>query len=114
MHDKMVLGNNLVYSMDCKKTQINNNLLVVGTTGCGKTMSVTEPNLLATKNASIVTTFAKRRLVDAYIGLFKERGYETIDINFANPEASAAGYDPMDYVRSYNDISYLANLYIYI
>lgn len=109
MHDKMVLGDNLVYSMDCKKTQINNNLLVVGTTGCGKTMSVTEPNLLATKNASIVTTFAKRRLVDAYIGLFKERGYETIDINFANPEASAAGYDPMDYVRGYNDVSYLAH-----
>lgn len=50
MHDKMVLGENLVYPMDCKKTQINNNLLGVGTTGCGKTMSVTEPNLLATKN----------------------------------------------------------------
>lgn len=42
----MVLGEDLVYAMDCKKTQINSNLLVVGITGCGKTMSVTEPNLL--------------------------------------------------------------------
>ena len=66
MNDEMVVGKDLVYTMDCRKTMINNNLLVVGTSGCGKTVSITEPNLLATRRSSVVATFTKKKLVKDY------------------------------------------------
>lgn len=41
--DRIVLGENAAYDSDCSKTHINNNVLVVGGSGCGKTVSIIEP-----------------------------------------------------------------------
>ena len=40
MADKVILGENCVYSSDCEKTGLNNNILVCGSSGCGKPMSI--------------------------------------------------------------------------
>ena len=37
---KMILAENQEYSLDCYETQLNNNVLVVGTTGAGKTSAL--------------------------------------------------------------------------
>lgn len=107
-YDKMILGNDFSVTMDCDITQTNNNVIVVGTSGCGKSMSITETNLLYTEETSVVASFAKRARGEKYIRLFANRGYEVIDLNFADPLHSAMGYDPMDYITSYDDISFLA------
>lgn len=108
MADIVILGENCAYSSDCEKTGLNNNILVCGSSGCGKTMSISEPRLLATSNSSLVATVTKRRIVNKYKSLFIERGYDVQDLDFVSPQRGDIGYDPLDYVSSYQDITYLA------
>lgn len=108
MADKIILGENCVYSSDCEKTGLNNNILVCGSSGCGKTMSVSEPRLISTTNSSLVATVTKRRIINKYKSLFTERSYDVQDLDFVNPQRGDIGYDPLDYVSSYQDITYLA------
>ncbi len=106
--DKMILGENAVYSTDCSKTGLNNNTVVCGCSGCGKTMSVLEPRLLETFNSNLIVTVTKRRIVDKYKQVFKQRGYAVEDLNFIHPSESNIAYDPLYYVKSYSDIKFLA------
>lgn len=108
MTDNVILAENCIYSTDSSKTGLNNNILVCGTSGCGKTMSVAEPRLLETKNGSLIITLTKRRLVKKYWNLFKMRGYNVWDLNFANPDQSLISYDPIKYIKSHQDITFLA------
>lgn len=108
MTDNVILAENCIYSTDASKTGLNNNILVCGTSGCGKTMSVAEPRLLETKNGSLIITLTKRRLVKKYWNLFKMRGYNVWDLNFANPDQSLVSYDPIKYIKSHQDITFLA------
>ena len=61
--DKVVLGEGCVYSTDSNVTGINNNILVVGGSGSGKTVSIAEAFLLESYNRNIITTVTKRRIV---------------------------------------------------
>ena len=51
--DKVVLGEGCVYSTDSNVTGINNNILVVGGSGSGKTVSIAEAFLLESYNRNI-------------------------------------------------------------
>ena len=42
----LILGQDQYYSLDTHQTNVNNNVLVVGTSGAGKTRSIVVPNLL--------------------------------------------------------------------
>lgn len=106
--DKIILGKNEVYSTDCSKTGLNNNVIVCGGSGSGKTMSVTEPMFLEAHNTSIIATVTKRRIVEKYSPMFAERGYVVEDLNFIHPEFSTVSYDPMMYIQSSADITFLA------
>ena len=106
--EKVILGENCCYSADSNETGLNNNVIVCGGSGSGKTMSVSEPRLLETKTSSIIATVTKRRIVNKYMPLFKKRGYEIMDLNFVNPLESSCAYDPLEYVGSYSDITFLA------
>ena len=106
----MILGDggDCIFSTDCNMTGINNNVLVVGGSGSGKTMSVAEPALLEARNRSLITTVTKRRIVSKYAPLLKERGYDIWDLDFTNPQRGNIGYDPMDYIGGFEDITFLA------
>lgn len=39
----MILGQDQYYSLNCYETKVNNNVLVVGTSGAGKTRSIVTP-----------------------------------------------------------------------
>jgi len=106
--DRVILGEKCIYSTDSNETGINNNVVVCGGSGSGKTVSVSEPRLLETHNSSIVATVTKRRIVHKYTELFRQRGYEVMDLNFVSPSDSNICYDPMAYVNSYTDITFLA------
>jgi len=108
MTDNVILAENCIYSTDSNKTGVNNNILVCGTSGCGKTMSVAEPRLLETKNGSLIIALTKRRLVNKYWELFEKRGYNVWDLNFANPDKSQISYDPVKFIKSHQDITFLA------
>lgn len=106
--DRIILGQDCIYSSNCKETQLNNNILVVGGSGSGKTMSILEPRLLESKNSSLVITLSKRALVKRYKTLFERRGYQVLDLNFVEPDKSLIAYDPLVHIQSYRDIIFLA------
>ena len=70
--EKVILGENCCYSADSNETGLNNNVIVCGGSGSGKTMSVSEPRLLETKTSSMIATVTKRRIVNKYMLLFKK------------------------------------------
>ncbi len=106
--DRMILGENVIYSTDCNATGLNNNVLVCGASGCGKTMSILEPRLLETQHSSLIATVTKRKIVNKYKSVFESRGYVVEDLNFINPTESSVAFDPLQYVSSYSDITFLA------
>lgn len=106
--DKMILGDGVEFSTDCSKTGLNNNVIVCASSGGGKTVSILEPRLLETYHSSLAVTVTKRRLVEKYKPVFKERGYVVQDLNFVNPTESDVCYDPLAYVHSHADICFLA------
>lgn len=106
--DRMILGENAIYSTDCGATGLNNNVIVCGSSGCGKTMSISEPRLLETFNSSLIATVTKRRIVNKYKPMLEQRGYIVEDLNFIDPTKSSVSYDPLKYVKSYQDITFLA------
>ena len=108
--DRIILGdgNKCIFSTDSEETQLNNNVIICGSSGSGKTMSITEMRLLETFNSSLVVNLSKRKLVSKYTPLFKERGYKVLDLNFTNPDKSDISYDPLTYVKNYMDITFLA------
>lgn len=106
--EQVILGQNCIYSTDCEETGLNNNVLGIGGSGSGKTMSLTEPRLLQTTKTSLIVTLTKRRIVPKYTPLFRKRGYTILDLNFVSPSQSNCSYDPLAYVNSYADITFLA------
>lgn len=108
--DVLILGadERAAFTTDTQYTQLNNNVFVAGGSGSGKTYSIIEPRLLNTFNSNLFVTVSKRRIVDKYKAIFKERGYNTYDINFISPDASPTGWDPLDFIASYSDIRHLS------
>lgn len=108
--DRVILGDGpeCEFSTDTEETGINNNVLVVGGSGSGKTLSIAEPFLLESFHRSIITTVTKRRIVNKYTPLLKRRGYHVWDLDFVHPERGNTAYDPLDFIRNYQDITFLA------
>lgn len=108
MAETLILGNGYSITTDSAVTQLNNNILVVGPSGSGKTMSYAEMCLLKTNSSSLIVTLSKRRLVNKYLSYYRHKGYQVYDLNLAEPDQSNISYDPMYYVKSTADITYLA------
>lgn len=106
--DKIILGKGAEYSSDCFETQLNNNIIVCGSSGCGKTRSISEVRLLETWNSSIVATMSKKRLADEYVPVFKKRGYKVMTIDFSTPKKSKYCFDPLKFIHSAADVTMTA------
>ena len=79
--DRLILGDgeNCIFSSDSKETGLNNNILVIGTSGCGKTVSILEPRILETFNKSLIAIVTKRRIVKKYSVVMRKRRYVVWD-----------------------------------
>lgn len=108
--DRVILGAGpeCVFSTDTAVTGTNNNILVVGGSGSGKTLSIAEPFILESFTRSIVTTVTKKRIVHKYSSLLKDRGYIVWDLDFVHPEKGNIAYDPLDFISNYSDITFVA------
>jgi type IV secretory pathway TraG/TraD family ATPase VirD4 len=106
------LAEGCVYPTSLEKTGINANEIIVGPTRSGKTTSVIEPKLLHTFEGSLIVNVTKRSLVDKYAPIFRDRGYQVLDLNLAEPEKSNVSYDPFEYVHSDKDIIKLAETFV--
>lgn len=107
----LVLGANNYYSMDGKKTHINNNVLVVGRSGSGKTRYLVKPNLLQL-NGSYVVSDTKGQLYKEFKDYFEASGYEVLHMDFIHPERSTH-YNPIAKIRNTQDIRKVAHSLIY-
>ena len=107
----LILGQNQFYSLNCYETQLNNNVLVVGTSGSGKTRSIVTPNLLQATGSYVVSD-PKGNLYRKYKAYLKKQGYIVKKLDFTDPEHSAH-YNFFHYIHSTQDIVKIAHMLIY-
>lgn len=100
-----VLENNRLLSRHVqisKKGLSNNNTIVIGSPGTGKSTGIVIPNLL-TASASYVVLDVKGELLDGYGNYLKEKGYRIKALNLKIMERSNQ-YNPFSYIRTEEDI----------
>lgn len=97
-----VLSENVKISINTRKTRINNNVLVIGGAGSGKTLFLVKPNLMQ-MNTSFIVTDPKGEILRNCGGFLKAHGYRVITFNMIEMDKSNC-YNPFDYIRSETDI----------
>lgn len=107
VRDSRILADNVTVSNDTWKTRLNNNDLVIGGTGAGKTRGYIRPNIERSMNESIVVADTKGNLYDLYKDLLRKRGYRVYNIDFKNIGETEVGYNPLDYIRKNSAGRYL-------
>lgn len=107
----MILGQDQYYSLNSHETKLNNNVLVVGTSGSGKTRSIVIPNLLQA-TGSYVLCDPKGNLYKKYKRYLEEQGYVVKKLDFTDPKNSAH-YNFFRYINSTQDIVKISHMLIY-
>ena len=102
----MILPDGKYYSLNDRKTYLNNNVLVVGTTGAAKTRTMVTPNLLEAYSSYVVTD-PKGNLYRKWGGEMEKKGYRVVRLSFIHPEYSAH-YNPLMYLHTSQDIQTIA------
>lgn len=93
-----ILAENVLVSNDTHKTRINNNDLIIGPSGAGKTRGYVRPNILQA-NESMIIADTKGNLRRELGPALCKKGYKVLDIDFTNLGKSPTGYNPLDFVR---------------
>lgn len=106
--DMMILGKDCYYSMDSYKTFLNNNVLVVGASGAGKTRSIVTPNLLQASGSYIISD-PKGNLHRKYGDYLKSKGYVVKCLNFTDPSQSCH-YNFFHYIKGTQDVLKAAHM----
>ena len=99
-------------STNTEETKCNNNVVVVGGTGSGKTFSTVAPTLLHLLNSNFIGVFTKRNLLDAIAEAKRAQGYTVYILDLAEPDCSEYGFDPLRYCRNRAEIRDLAHTII--
>lgn len=102
--DKVILGQGVVLEDGLGVTRPNDNQIIIGGTGTGKSLSVLWPTMCHMKESSFIGTFAKDGKVDAAVRYFEDLGYKTIIWNLANPQKNDLLPDPLTYITSEDDL----------
>ncbi len=108
MSNRLILGEDQYYSLNCHETGLNNNVLIVGASGAGKTRGYVIPNLLEATGSYIISD-PKGNLYRDYGPFLKSQGYEVCKLDFTDPSESFH-YNFFNYIRTTQDINKLAHL----
>lgn len=105
--DVIFLGEDAAYDYDqVIKSGLNNNIIITGSSGAGKTMSVIEPRLLHTYESNVVISVSKPSLVLKYQQMLKTRGYDVRILNLLEPNMYAdTFFDPLRACNSTEEIT---------
>ncbi len=106
----MLLSERFVLSMDNHKTMRNNNILVIGASGSGKTRNFIKPNVLQA-NCSMVITDLKGDCLETLGHFLALKGYKIKVLNLANMKQSHH-YNPFEYIRDEEDVQMLVKCLI--
>lgn len=93
-----ILARDQTVSNDTRATGLNNNDLIIGPSGAGKTRSYVLPNILRASESLIVTD-TKGDLCQQTRESLEKRGYVIQEINLTDCISSPYGYNPLDYIR---------------
>lgn len=94
---RLILTSEHAASMDSWATGLNNNVLVLGCSGSGKTRNFLKPNLLQCEGSYIVLD-SKGRLHDKMAPYLRANGYIVDRLDFTTMDGEI-GYDPLHHVR---------------
>ena len=99
-----ILSNNMRMSIDTSVTGLNNNMLVIGGSGAGKTFFIVKPNIMQMMlNNSFIATDPKGEIARATANMLKKNGYNVKVLNLIDM-AKSDGYNPFRYIREENDV----------
>lgn len=107
--DPLVLGHNYILpGDDIGVTRPNSNVIVVGSTGCGKTTSTLIPSIARSEYSNPVLTYAKP--IEGYrmANFLKRKGYAVHVLNIAQPSQSTVSFDPLSSIESFEDVDGLS------
>lgn len=93
-----ILAGGQTVSNNTWDTGLNNNDLVIGPTGSGKTRGYVKPNILQC-NESLIVTDTKGSLHKEVGSVLARNGYQVQVIDLVNCLDSPWGYNPLDYIR---------------
>lgn len=93
-----ILAEGVFVRNDAHSTGLNNNDLIIGTSGSGKTRSYVKPNLLACEGSFIVAD-TKGELYGSLRCSLERRGYEVQLLDLVNMAHSPWGYNPLSHIR---------------
>lgn len=105
-----ILSQNMRYSLDTRLTNLNNNMMIVGGSGSGKTFRFVKPNILQMSSSFIITDPKGDIAVDC--APFLERmGYEVkmLDLRDTEGYQHSTRFNPFIYVREPVDLLVLIN-----
>ena len=97
-----ILSQNVRMSLDTRHTKLNNNVLIIGGSGAGKTFYEVKPNLMQ-MNTSFIVTDPKGEILRAEGDMLKKNGYNVKVINLLEMEKSDC-YNPFSYIREETDV----------
>lgn len=99
-----ILSQNVRMSLNTRKTKLNNNVLIIGGSGAGKTFYEVKPNLMQMPHrCSFICTDPKGEILRSCGGMLKQNGYKVRVINLLEMEKSDC-YNPFAYIREETDV----------
>ncbi len=102
--DSRILTKGIASPLETHKLKRNQNSLIIGCSGSGKTTGFVY-DAIRQKSGSIVVSDTKNNLSRIFTPELKSAGYNVMTIDFVNLDKSD-GYNPLDYIRRYDDGKY--------
>ena len=97
-----ILSQNVRMSLNTRQTKLNNNMLIIGGSGAGKTFYEVKPNLMQ-MNSSYIITDPKGEILRSTGAMLKANGYNVKVINLLEMDKSDC-YNPFSYIREETDV----------
>ena len=92
-----ILAEGALISNNTRQTGINNNDLIIGPSGAGKTRGYVMPNILQA-NESMIVADTKGSLYGEMAPYLRQRGYRVVCVDMKDT-MSSFGYNPLDYIH---------------
>lgn len=95
-----IISQNIQISIDTEYTNLNNNIIVIGGPGSGKSYRIAKPNIMQMTGSYIITD-PKGELLRDTAGFLKAHGYEIKVLNLLNAKEmkKSTRYNPFKYLK---------------
>lgn len=99
-----ILSQNVRMSLNTRQTKLNNNVLIIGGSGAGKTFYEVKPNLMQMpRHCSFICTDPKGEILRSCGQMLRDNGYRVRVINLLEMDRSDC-YNPFAYIREETDV----------